>query len=99
MQTKGGVGRWVAVARRLAGLTQHQLAGPTRGSVMKAPAVMCFAVTDVGGIVHLITEDAMAAGRSSGRYAAVCGGAVLAASLTTRECGYCRSCRCWRAGR
>ncbi|MGH3814040.1 MAG: hypothetical protein ACRDUV_16580 [Pseudonocardiaceae bacterium] len=40
------------------------------------------AVTDVDGTTHLVTEEAMAAGRAGGCYGAVCGGHVLAASLT-----------------
>ena len=58
-----------------------------------------FAVTDTEGTAHLVAEEAMAAGRRGGRYLAVCGTQVLAASLTTPEHGSCRSCRCWRAVR
>jgi len=61
--------------------------------------VLVFTVTDNGGVAHLVTEEAMAAGRPMGRYLAVCGSSVLAASLTTPECGSCRSCLRWRAGR
>ena len=46
---------------------------------------------------HLVTDDAVAAGRAdAGRYAAVCGAVVLAASLTTPEASYCASCAYWR---
>ncbi len=62
---------------------------------MSAHAVLLFAVTDAGGVAHLVTDEAMAAGR----YATVCGSQVLAASLTTPERGYCRSCRRGRKGR
>lgn len=46
---------------------------------------------------HLVTDDAVAAGRSdAGRYVAVCGTVVLAARLTTPEARYCASCAYWR---
>lgn len=46
---------------------------------------------------HLVTDDAVAAGRAdAGRYVAVCGAVVLAASLTTPEASYCASCAYWR---
>jgi hypothetical protein len=61
--------------------------------------VPVFAVTDNAGVEHLVTEEAMAAGRPIGRYVAVCGAPVLAASLTTPECSSCRACRHWRADR
>lgn len=56
------------------------------------------AVTDVGGTTHLVTDEAMAAGRPAGCYRAVCGTHVLAASLTAPESDRCRACRAWRAG-
>jgi hypothetical protein len=64
--------------------------------VVNTPALL--AVTDVDGITHLVTDEAMAAGRRYGRYNAVCDGHVLAASLTMPESGRCRACRRWRAG-
>lgn len=45
--------------------------------------------------VHLMTDDAAVAGRRVGRYVAICGAEVLAASLATPESGYCRSCVRW----
>ncbi len=60
----------------------------SRGTV-NAPAVVLLAVTDAGGIAHLVTDDATAAGR----YLAACGTEVLAASLTTSESGHCRPAR------
>ncbi|MGH3813548.1 MAG: hypothetical protein ACRDUV_14035 [Pseudonocardiaceae bacterium] len=57
------------------------------------------AVTDVSSsLAHLVTDEQMAAGRRFGRYTAVCGDHVLAASLTAPESGYCKRCRAWRAG-
>lgn len=54
----------------------------------KAPAETSGAIpvadTRTGGM-HLITEDAIVAGRRAGRYMAVCGVEVLAASLTAPE--------------
>ena len=48
---------------------------------------------------HLVTDAAAVAGRRSGRYRAVCGELVLAASLTMPEHGHCRACQQWRAAR
>jgi len=63
-----------------------------------AKPVTLRAVTDIGGTTHLVTDEAMAAGRRAGCYRAVCGSHLLAASLTTPESGHCRSCRGWRSG-
>jgi hypothetical protein len=42
---------------------------------------------------HLLTDEALAAGRrGEGRYVALCGVDVLPASLTAAERGYCTSC-------
>jgi hypothetical protein len=42
---------------------------------------------------HLLTDEALAAGRrGEGRYVARCGVDVLPASLTAAERGYCTSC-------
>lgn len=46
---------------------------------------------------RLVTDATVAAGRANvGRYFAVCGIVVLAASLTIPETSYCRSCAYWR---
>ncbi len=51
------------------------------------------AITDARtGIDHLVTDAAAARGRSSGRYLAICGARVLAASLTAPAAGTCRCC-------
>ena len=63
---------------------------------MSAPVVL-HTVTDTKGTAHLVTDDAMVAGRPAGRYAAVCGTKVVPASLTVLESSYCRTC--WRGGR
>jgi hypothetical protein len=44
-------------------------------------------------VVHLVTDTAMAAGRLAGRYAALCGCEVIAASLTAPDRHHCRTCR------
>ncbi|MGH4016606.1 MAG: hypothetical protein ACRDSL_22275 [Pseudonocardiaceae bacterium] len=49
------------------------------------------------GRAHLVRDDAVLAGRRAGRYVAVCGAAVLAASLTVPTEKYCRSCLEWAA--
>lgn len=41
---------------------------------------------------HLIDLDTIAAARHEGRYTALCGTEVLAASMTTKERGFCRKC-------
>jgi hypothetical protein len=42
---------------------------------------------------HLLTDEALAAGRrGEGRYTALCGVEVLPASLTVAERGHCTSC-------
>lgn len=68
----------------------------TRGDTARPVALR--AVTDVEGMTHLVTDEAMAAGRRAGCYAAVCGAHVLAASLTVPDTSRCQDCRTWRAG-
>ncbi|MGH3903630.1 MAG: hypothetical protein ACRDTE_05480 [Pseudonocardiaceae bacterium] len=64
---------------------------------MSAPVLL--AVTDAHtSLAHLVTLEAMAAGRRSGVYVAVCDSEVVASSLTAEESGHCRRCRGWRAG-
>lgn len=60
---------------------------------MSAPVVALIAVTSVDRVEHLVRDDAMAAGRSRGRYVALCGTTVLSASLATVERERCDSCR------
>ncbi|MGH3798397.1 MAG: hypothetical protein ACRDSP_26415 [Pseudonocardiaceae bacterium] len=46
--------------------------------------------------VHLLTDTDAAAGRAQGgRYVAVCGAVVVAASLSTPEGEACRWCAVW----
>lgn len=65
-------------------------ATPATGSV----SVLATPVTDARThCVHLVSDAGAAAGRANaGRYVALCGAEVLAASLTTPESGYCGSC-------
>lgn len=52
-----------------------------------------YAVTDAGTLsAHLVSEDAMTAGRRAGRFQAACGDVVLAASLTAQERDHCLRC-------
>lgn len=77
---------------RVRPLDHAPLPARKRGTPARASRVL-YPVTDVRNRgVHLMTEDAAVAGRRVGRYAALCGAEVLAASLTTPEAGYCRSC-------
>lgn len=48
----------------------------TRGDTARPVALR--AVTDVGGLTHLVTDAAMAAGRRAGCYQAVCEGGQVA---------------------
>ncbi|MGH3848647.1 MAG: hypothetical protein ACRDRT_02900 [Pseudonocardiaceae bacterium] len=58
------------------------------------------AMTDTRTVVtHLVTDEAVAAGRRTGRYVGVCGVAVLPGSLTEGTDRYCRSCRDWAVAR
>ncbi len=43
-------------------------------------------------IEHLVTDEEFAAHRHAGRYLAVCGAQVLAASLSAPDRGRCRDC-------
>ena len=55
------------------------------------PIAMTDATT---GTAHRVTDESVAAGRcAGGRYVAVCGALVLAASLTMPECDQCPSCQ------
>jgi hypothetical protein len=44
-------------------------------------------------IQHFMTDESASAHRHAGRYLALCGSEVLAASLTTWERGRCQPCR------
>jgi len=48
-------------------------------------------------IAHLVTEDAMAAGRQAGSYVGACGAEVLPGSLQEDTNRYCRFCQQWAA--
>ncbi|MGH3548330.1 MAG: hypothetical protein ACRDQU_09505 [Pseudonocardiaceae bacterium] len=43
-------------------------------------------------IEHLVSDESVAAQRHTGRYVALCGMTVLAASLTDPGGGWCREC-------
>jgi hypothetical protein len=60
--------------------------------------VPVFAMTDARTqCAHFVTDTEAAAGRAKfGRYVAICGKTVLAASLTAPETSYCSSCLYWR---
>jgi hypothetical protein len=74
---------------------QRRSATDTDVATKKVPV---FAMTDARTrCAHFVTPEDAAAGRAVGRYVAICGRAVLAASLTTPETSYCSSCVYWRA--
>lgn len=55
-------------------------------------------MTDTRTVVaHLVTDDAVAAGRRAGRYVGVCGAIVLPGSLKEDTNRSCPSCRQWMA--
>ncbi len=63
---------------------------------MSAPTLL--AMTDAQtSIAHLVSLEAMAAGRRRGIYVAACDAEVVASSLTAEESGHCKAC-CRRAG-
>ncbi|MGQ0775055.1 MAG: hypothetical protein ACT4NY_11665 [Pseudonocardiales bacterium] len=57
------------------------------GSVLVQSMVDAVTLTE-----HLIDLDAMTTARSRGRYTALCGAEVLAASMTTKERDFCQDC-------
>lgn len=67
--------------------------GKRQHSTPREPSRVVVVMTDANTRdAHLITDQAFAAGRHSGRYHAICGADVLAASLTTAERGHCEGC-------
>jgi hypothetical protein len=46
---------------------------------------------------HLITQEAVTAGRQAGRYVGACGTVVLPCSLKEDTNRYCRACQQWAA--
>lgn len=59
------------------------------------------AMTDTHTVVtHLVTDEAVAAGRHAGRYVGACGAVVLPGSLLMEDTNrYCRFCQDWAASR
>lgn len=55
-------------------------------------AARVIAVTNDAGPTHLVTEDRFTTGCRSGRFVALCGAQMLAASLTTEERERCSRC-------
>ncbi len=78
------------MAGRRRGITTRSARTP----VDTAP-LRLIAMTDATtGTAHLVTDESVAAGRrAGGRYVAVCGAQVLAASLTMPERDQCQSCQ------
>lgn len=63
------------------------------GEGVVTETVPVFAMTDARThCAHFVTEEDAAAGQAIGRYVAICGRTVIAASLTTPETSYCSSC-------
>ncbi|MGH3903795.1 MAG: hypothetical protein ACRDTE_06355 [Pseudonocardiaceae bacterium] len=63
---------------------------------MSTAPVLHIPITDARtGSAHLVTEEAIAAGRRVGRYVTVCDTEALAASLTAEADRFCTACREW----
>lgn len=79
--------------RRLSARLARYARGRTPAAVAPV-ALRLVALTDVRtGAAHLVTDEAMVAGRrAGGRYIAVCGVDVLPASLTAPERRSCHHC-------
>jgi hypothetical protein len=78
------------MAGRRRGITTRSARTPVVTAPLR-PIVMTDATT---GTAHLVTDESVAAGRrAGGRYVAVCGAQVLAASLTMPERDQCQSCQ------
>ncbi|MGH3929813.1 MAG: hypothetical protein ACRDTF_07535 [Pseudonocardiaceae bacterium] len=54
--------------------------------------VLFLPMTDATGGAHQVSEDAVVSGRRKGRYTALCGKKIIAASLTTLEQRHCGRC-------
>lgn len=68
------------------------------GLAIAAPHVV--AMTDTRTMVtHLVTDEAMVAGRQAGRYVGLCGAIVLPGSLLDDTDRPCRSCHYRRLAR
>jgi hypothetical protein len=99
---------WLRHLRRSAGRARHRRGTtppvgarrryPITGLGIATPYVV--AMTDPGAVVaHLVTEEAVAAGRRAGRYAGVCDAVVLPGSLLECTGRCCRACRDWVAAK
>lgn len=66
--------------------------GARRGRAVTASVLVQSMVDAVTFTEHLIDLGTITAARSHGRYPALCGTEVLAASMTTQERGFCRVC-------
>lgn len=74
-----------------------------RGPSVRPPAARrdrVLAMTDTETrIAHLVTDEAMAAGRRAGRYVAACTTVVVPGSLKEDTNRYCRACQQWMVAR
>ncbi|MGH3832248.1 MAG: hypothetical protein ACRDRS_17680 [Pseudonocardiaceae bacterium] len=68
------------------------------GDGVSTATVAVFAMTDANTrAAHFVADEDVTAGLAVGRYVAICGRVVIAASLTTPETSYCDPCLYWRA--
>jgi hypothetical protein len=68
---------------------------PCKGASIVAQRCVV-AMTDTRTVVaHLVSDEAVAAGRRAGRYVGVCGAVVLPGSLKEATDRYCRRCQHW----
>lgn len=75
----------------------RRVPAPSRGTLVSR-ARSAIPVTDGYTLVtHQVNDGAMALGRPVGRYRALCGDLVQAASLAEPGRGRCRTCASWAA--
>lgn len=97
---------WLRHHRRSAGRARHRRDRthpvgthrryPNNGLLVAKSHVV--AMADAGAVVaHLITDEAVAAGRHADRYVGVCGAVVLPGSLQDGTGRCCRGCQDWVA--
>jgi hypothetical protein len=78
----------------MAGRRRSVTTRSARTPVVTAPPRSIAMVDATTGTEHRVTDESVAAGRrAGGRYVAVCGAQVLAASLTMPERDQCQSCQ------
>lgn len=88
---------WLLPARYVFAHSERHAHHQTGANLMTGLVVSTLhvvAMTDTCTVVaHLVTDEAVAAGRHAGRYVGACGAVVLPGSLMEATSRYCRSCQ------